>query len=90
MGACSPLRIGIAIVILITMLLIYFFVLVITMIINGSLVNSGNMSAGEGDLIVAGVFLGGAALIGFITYKVGFDCDSKASNKPVKEAAQRI
>lgn len=90
MGACSPLRIGIAIVILITMVFIYLLVAFVTTILGEALLNSGGMTTVIGGIVTAGVIFGGIALIGYTTYKIGFDCDSKASNKPVKEVAQQI
>ncbi len=90
MGACSPLRIGIAIVILITMVLIYLLVAFFAAILGEALLNSGGLTAVVGGIISVGVIFGGIALIGYTTYKIGFDCDSKASNEPAKEVAQQV
>lgn len=68
MGACSGVRIGFALVMLLVMLVIFLF----GALIMGVFAGAGYDWAEWGQGLY---YLGGIAFIGYVTYLIGFSCE---------------
>lgn len=81
MGACSPLRIVVAILVLMFMLSIFFVGVIVLSALNA--VSTSNLF----KLMLIGWWIIGVPLMMYLTHVIGFSCETKAEDMDKKTDA---